>query len=78
MRLRFVITAYLLGGVHPRVVMEMLGHPTITLTMNVCSHIIPNLQGEANEDGGCSRLSPWLSTERDPIASRSRTCSPSA
>jgi integrase len=34
-------------GVHPRVVMEMLGHSTITLTMNVYSHVIPDLQREA-------------------------------
>ena len=34
-------------GVHPAVVMEMLGHSTITLTMNVYSHVIPDLQREA-------------------------------
>jgi len=34
-------------GVHPRVVMEQLGHSTITLTMNVYSHVIPALQREA-------------------------------
>ena len=31
-------------GVHSRVVMEMLRHSTITLTMNVYSHVIPDLQ----------------------------------
>ena len=36
-------------GVHPRVVMEMLGHSTITLTMNTYSHVIPDLQREAAE-----------------------------
>ena len=34
-------------GVHPRVVMEMLGHSTIALTMNVYSHVIPELQRAA-------------------------------
>lgn len=34
-------------GVHPRVVMEQLGHSTIALTMNVYSHVIPALQREA-------------------------------
>lgn len=34
-------------GVHPRVVMEMLGHSTIAMTMNVYSHVIPDLQREA-------------------------------
>ena len=33
-------------GVHPLGV-EMLGHSTIALTMNVYSHVIPELQGEA-------------------------------
>jgi integrase len=34
-------------GVHPRVVMDMLGHSTIALTMNTYSHVIPDLQREA-------------------------------
>lgn len=34
-------------GVPPRVVMEMLGHSTITLTMDVYSHVIPDLRREA-------------------------------
>lgn len=36
-------------GVHPRVVMEMLGHSTIALTMNTYSHVIPALEREAAE-----------------------------
>ena len=36
-------------GVHPRVVMEILGHSTIALTMNTYSHVIPALQREAAE-----------------------------
>ena len=34
-------------GVHPRVVMETLGHSQIALTMNTYSHVIPALQREA-------------------------------
>lgn len=34
-------------GLHPRVVMEILGHSTITLTMNTYSHVMPALQREA-------------------------------
>lgn len=34
-------------GVHPRVVMEQLGHSTIALTMNTYSHVVPDLQREA-------------------------------
>jgi integrase len=36
-------------GVHPRVVMETLGHSTINVTMNVYSHVLPSLQREAAE-----------------------------
>jgi integrase len=36
-------------GVHPRVVLELLGHSTIGLTMNVYSHVVPELQREAAE-----------------------------
>jgi integrase len=34
-------------GVHPRVVMEILGHSTITLTMNTYSHVLPKAQKDA-------------------------------
>jgi integrase len=33
--------------VHPRVVMETLGHSQISLTMNMYSHVLPALQREA-------------------------------
>ena len=34
-------------GVHPRIVMEILGHSTITLTMNTYSHVLPQNQRDA-------------------------------
>jgi integrase len=34
-------------GVHPRVVMEMLGHSTIAVTMNTYSHVLPQAQRDA-------------------------------
>lgn len=37
----------LVQGVHPRVVMEILGHSQISLTMNTYSHVAPQLQNEA-------------------------------
>jgi integrase len=37
----------LVPGVHPRVVMETLGHIQISLTMNTYSHVLPALQREA-------------------------------
>ena len=34
-------------GVHPRVVMEILGHSAIALTMNTYSHVLPQAQRDA-------------------------------
>ena len=34
-------------GIHPRVVMEILGHSQINLTMNTYSHVIDDLKREA-------------------------------
>jgi integrase len=39
-------------GVHPRVVMELLGHSDIRLTMNTYSHVIPQLSREAADKMG--------------------------
>ncbi len=32
---------------HPKVVQEMLGHTTITTTMDTCSHVLPTMHDEA-------------------------------
>ncbi len=46
--LRHTCASLLLAqGVHPRVVMEILGHSQIGLTMDTYSHVIPALQREA-------------------------------
>ncbi len=46
--LRHTCASLLLArGVHPRVVMETLGHSQISLTMDTYSHVIPALQKEA-------------------------------
>ena len=46
--LRHTCASLLLAqGVHPRVVMETLGHSQIGLTMNTYSHVLPELQREA-------------------------------
>jgi integrase len=39
----------LLDGIHPKVVQELLGHSTITLTMDTYSHLMPALQENAAE-----------------------------
>ena len=40
-------TMLIAQGVHARVVMEMLGHSTIAVTMNVYGHVVPALEREA-------------------------------
>ena len=39
-------TLLLAQGVHPRVIMEILGHSQIAITMNLYAHVIPAMQKE--------------------------------
>jgi integrase len=49
-------------GVHPKVVQERLGHSTVSLTLDVYSHVVPSLQRDAADimdaalDGGHLQL----------------------
>jgi integrase len=40
-------TLHLAGGTHPKVVQEMLGHSTISMTLDTYSHVVPSMQKEA-------------------------------
>ncbi len=40
-------TLFLSNGTHPKIVQEMLGHASISQTMDTYSHVLPNMQGEA-------------------------------
>jgi integrase len=40
-------TLLLLAGVHPKVVSEMLGHASIAITLDLYSHVLPDMQREA-------------------------------
>ena len=40
-------TLMLTQGIHPKVVSEMLGHTTIGITMDIYSHVLPEMQREA-------------------------------
>lgn len=55
-------TLLLVQGVHPRVVMEILGHSQISLTMNTYSHVVPTLQEEA-----ASRMDEVVSWEEQDM-----------
>jgi integrase len=46
--LRHTCASLLLAqGVHPRVVMETLGHSQISLTLDTYSHVMPTLERDA-------------------------------
>ena len=40
-------TLSLLAGIHPKVVQEMLGHASITITLDLYSHVLPSMQLDA-------------------------------
>jgi len=40
-------TLMLLKGIHAKVVSEMLGHATISITLDLYSHVLPDMQREA-------------------------------
>lgn len=46
--LRHAHASHLLAAkVHPKVVQERLGHSSIAITLDIYSHLLPNMQGEA-------------------------------
>ena len=40
-------TLLLLQGIHPKVVSEMMGHATVSITLDLYSHVLPEMQQEA-------------------------------
>ncbi len=42
-------TLLLLQGVHPKIVAERLGHSTVSMTMDIYSHVLPRM-GKAAAD----------------------------
>ena len=46
--LRHTFATLALGaGIHPKIVSERLGHATISITLDTCSHSVPALEEEA-------------------------------
>jgi hypothetical protein len=41
-------------GVHPKIVSEMLGHPSVSITLDVYSHVIPRSRGRGGVGDGRS------------------------
>jgi integrase len=61
-------TLLLTQGVHPRVVMELLGHSQIAVTMNTYSHVVPALRKDAAD-----RMDAILKPAPNPVATRVAT-----
>jgi integrase len=40
-------TLLFIQGIHPKVVSEMLGHASVSITLDLYSHVLPNMQREA-------------------------------
>ena len=46
--LRHSHASHMLGSsIHPKIVQERLGNSSIAITMDIYSHLMPNMQGEA-------------------------------
>jgi integrase len=56
-------TLLLLQGVHPKVVSEMLGHATVSMTLDTYSHVLPDMQKDAT--AALDRLLVNSGTEQD-------------
>ena len=40
-------TLLLMQGIHPKIVSEMLGHSTVSMTLDTYSHVLPDMQRDA-------------------------------
>jgi integrase len=56
-------TLLLSMNVHPKIVQELLGHSSITITLDTYSHVLPSLQSEA-----VARFDTLLATAKNPVA----------
>ena len=59
-------TLLLTIGVHPKIVQELLGHSQIFVTLDIYSHVLPTLQGEAMQQLNIL-LAPSASGEDEQI-----------
>lgn len=57
-------TLMLAEGIHPRIVQEMLGHASITLTLQTYSHALPTMQA-----GAAAAFDRVLASSRKPLRS---------
>jgi len=72
-------TLLLMGGYHPKVVSERLGHKSISITLDTYSHVLPSLQEEVAEhfDALLQTDVYKMFTEEENLVSeahRTRTC----
>ena len=64
-------TLLLAQGVHPRLVMEILGHSQIAVTMNTYSHVIPAMKQDVAD-----QIDQILTPVATPVATSGSTAKP--
>jgi integrase len=64
-------TMALRAGIHPKIVSERLGHSSVSTTLNIYSHAIPSMQGEA-ADAVAALLEGAADPTPPPFKRRSR------
>src|SRR5262245_42950017 len=55
-------TLLLLQGIHPKVVSEMLGHPSVAIMLDLYSHVLPDMQRDAMQ--AMERIHVSISVQR--------------
>jgi len=61
----------LVQGVHPKIVSEMLGHASVSITLDLYSHVLPTMQKDAT-----AALDRLLAVEYTTSAAQRRIQSP--
>jgi integrase len=67
--LRHTATTLLLSkGIHPKIVQEILGHSTISVTLDTYSHVLPNMQ-----EGAMRAMQEVMSVDDEGLDPPNRT-----
>jgi integrase len=57
-------TLALQEGIHPRIVQERLGHSTISITLDIYSHVLPTMQEDAAAKIGAAVFGPRVDRQK--------------
>ena len=72
---RHIAATYLLStGTHPKVVQELLGHSTVTLTLDTYSHVLPAMHRQVAWQ--LDKLLPGRPSEEQELSSKLSSTDP--